>query len=255
MENPAFLPLGRASVLKRTLYLRQRMAQYYKLRREFVRFKTLTNSQRFPMDWKDRYPCVGERTSTTSFDRHYTYHTAWAARVLARTRPSEHVDISSSLYFAAIASAFTPIRHYDFRPPALQLSNLTVGHADLLNLPFRDRSIPSISCMHVLEHVGLGRYGDPLDPDGDLKAISELKRVTTSGGDLVFVVPVGQPKLMFNAHRIYSYDQVTGYFMDLEMVEFALIPDDPKDGGLIPGASRALVNAQSYGCGCFWFRK
>jgi hypothetical protein len=198
---------------------------------------------------------MGESTSETSFDRHYTYHTAWAARVLARTRPSEHVDISSSLYFVAIASAFIPIRYYDFRPPELRLNNLSVEHADLCALPFQDRAIASISSMHVVEHIGLGRYGDPLDPDGDLKAISELKRVTATGGDLLFVVPVGQPKLMFNAHRIYSYDQVIDYFKDLELIEFALIPDDPQRGGLLAQPTRETANEQSYGCGCFWFRK
>ena len=255
MEKQALLILGRWSVIKHIRYLGRRTAQYYKFRREFIRFKTLINSHRFPVEWTDRYPRMGESTSKSAFDRHYIYHTAWAARVLARTRPSEHIDISSSLYFAAILSALIPIRYYDFRPPELQLNNLSVDHADLMALPFQDRSISSLSSMHVVEHIGLGRYGGPLDPDGDLKAISELKRVTAIGGDLIFVVPVGQPKLMFNAHRIYSYDQIIGYFTDFEMREFALIPDEPKDGGLIPAPSKDLVNAQRYGCGCFWFRK
>ena len=52
--------------------------------------------------------------------------------------------------------------------------------------------------MHVIEHIGLGRYGDEMDPDGDLKAIDELKRVLSRKGDLLFVVPVGKPKIMYN---------------------------------------------------------
>ncbi|NDC42314.1 MAG: DUF268 domain-containing protein, partial [Chitinophagia bacterium] len=56
-------------------------------------------------------------------------------------------------------------------------------------LPFESDSIPSLSCMHTIEHVGLGRYGDQLDPQGDLKAIAELKRVVQPGGDLLFVTP------------------------------------------------------------------
>jgi len=255
MEKQAFLRLGRARVIKSVCYLGNRIAQHYNFRREFLRFKSLDISKRFPVDWRERYPRMVESTPITSFDRLYTYHTAWAARVLARIRPSEHVDISSSLYFTAIASAFIPIRYYDFRPPELKLSNLSVQQADLLALPFLDSSISSISSMHVVEHIGLGRYGDPLDPDGDLKAISELKRVTATGGDLLFVVPVGQPKLMFNAHRIYSYDQIIDYFNDLQLVEFALIPDAPQRGGLLEQATREDANEQSYGCGCFWFRK
>jgi len=242
-------------VIKSVCYLGSRIAQHYKFRREFFRFKSLDISKRFRVDWRERYPRMGESTPITSFDRHYTYHTAWAARVLAKTKPSEHVDIASSLYFTAIASAFIPIRYYDFRPPELKLDNLSIKQADLLALPFQDNSISSISSMHVVEHIGLGRYGDPLDPDGDLKAISELKRVTATGGDLLFVVPVGQRKLMFNAHRIYSYDQVIDSFSDLELVEFALIPDDPQQGGLLDQATREDTDKQSYGCGCFWFRK
>ena len=63
--------------------------------------------------------------------------------------------------FRRIGSAFVPIEHYDYRPPDIRLDNLESGFADLLNLPFSDRSIASLSCMHVVEHVGLGRYGEP----------------------------------------------------------------------------------------------
>lgn len=223
--------------------------------REFLKFKRLSagKAPRFPLLWKDRYPCLNDNTGSTGFDRHYVYHTAWAARVLARTRPEVHVDVSSSLYFCSMVSAFIPIRFYDYRPADLRLSNLASEHADLLALPFEDRSVQSLSCMHVVEHVGLGRYGDPLDPDGDLKAVAELSRVLAPGGSLLFVVPVGMPKVMFNAHRVYSYEQVVSYFPGLELKEFALIPDDPRDGGLIHDATKEQADQQTYGCGCFWF--
>jgi len=124
-----------------------------------------------------------------------------------------------------------------------------------MRLPFEDLSIQSLSCMHVVEHVGLGRYGDLLDPEGDLKAVSELKRVLAVDGNLLFVIPVGTPKVAFNAHRIYSYEQVLSYFSELELVEFALVRDEPHSWGLVLGASKELADCQSYGCGCFWFRR
>jgi hypothetical protein len=228
-----------------------------KFRKDFAAFKRLSTdrSKRLPLDWQDRFPCLNESTEGTAFDRHYIYHPAWAARVLAQTKPGFHADVSSSLHFCSIVSAFIPVRFYDYRPADLQLSNLTSASADLLALPFADQSINSLSCMHVVEHVGLGRYGDPLDPDGDLKAMSELKRVLALQGSLLFVVPLGRPRVVFNAHRIYSYRQIIEYFSDLDLVEFALIPDDPLDGGLVPGATREMADAQNYGCGCFWFRK
>jgi ubiquinone/menaquinone biosynthesis C-methylase UbiE len=109
--------------------------------------------------------------------------------------------------------------------------------------------------MHVLEHIGLGRYGDPIDPQADLKAIVELKRVLTPGGYLLLVMPIGRPKVMFNARRVYSYQQIISYFYPFQLVQFSLIPDDPKLGDLIEDAPKEFVNTQKNACGCFLFRK
>ncbi len=229
----------------------------FKFRKAFCNFKAqnLTTKSRFKVQWSDRYPCLNDKTAAPSFDRHYVFHTAWAARILADIRPEYHVDISSSLYFCSIVSAFVPVRFYDYRPTDLRLDNLASGAADLLNLPFPNDSVRSMSCMHVVEHVGLGRYGDPLDPDGDLKAIAELTRSLSPGGNLLFVVPVGKQKLAFNAHRIYMAEEVISYFPSLELLEFALIPDNPNVGGLLRKANPSLANEQTYGCGCFWFNR
>jgi hypothetical protein len=146
------------------------------------------------------------------------------------------------------------VRFYDYRPAELRLSALSSDRADLLALPFPDGSLQSLSCMHVVEHVGLGRYGDPLDPAGDLRAMAELQRVVASGGSLLFAVPVGRPKVVFNAHRIYAAADVVGSFPELRLQQFALITDDPREG-LVPDAGFAQADAQRYGCGCFWFRR
>lgn len=225
--------------------------------REYWRFKKSHNGkERFSLRWRDRYACLRDKTAVTAFDRHYVYHTAWAARILAETMPERHMDISSSLYFCTMVSAFIPVQFFDYRRAELELDGLQCDAADLSGLPFADNSVPSLSCMHVVEHVGLGRYGDHLDPDGDLKAIAELTRVVAKGGNLLFVVPVGgAPVIMFNAHRIYTYEQIIGHFASLELMEFALIPDHPQDGGLLRNATKTQSDAQRYGCGCFWFRK
>ncbi|MHC1697480.1 MAG: DUF268 domain-containing protein [Geobacteraceae bacterium] len=223
---------------------------------DYLRFRTMVvEDGRFSLRWGDRYPCLCDKTSMTGFDRHYIYHPAWAARVLALTRPESHVDISSSLHFCTLVSAFVPVHFFDYRPAAISINGLESGQADICALPFADRSIPSLSCMHVVEHVGLGRYGDRLDPEGDLKAMSELKRVLAPGGDLLIVVPVGKPRIQFNAHRIYSYNQMRESFPGFELREFALIPDEQANGGLIRNADPKMADQQSYGCGCFWFRR
>jgi glycosyltransferase involved in cell wall biosynthesis/SAM-dependent methyltransferase len=226
-------------------------------RDEFDRFEQLAaqSARQLRVDWSDRYLCLDDRTQQTGFDRHYIYHPAWAARVLAAVRPQRHTDISSTLTFCSIVSAFIPVDFYDYRPAPLQLTGLNSLPADLLALPFEDGSVESLSCMHVLEHVGLGRYGDALDPDGDLKAIRELCRVLAPGGSLLVASPVGQPKVHFNAHRVYRHREFLTWFGDLELAEFALIPDGPAVNGLIYDAPEHLVDAQSYGCGCYWFKK
>lgn len=209
---------------------------------------------RFDIAEKSYYPCLFDNTKETGFDRHYIFHTAWAARCLKKISPEFHIDISSCLYFCSLVSAFIPIKFYDYRPVQLSLSGLKDGEADLLKLPFASNSIDSLSCMHVIEHVGLGRYGDPVDFNGDLKAVSELKRVLKKGGDLLFVVPVGKPRIVFNAHRIYGFEQIVTMFSDLNLIEFSLVPDD-KASCIIENANPELVNNQKYGCGLFWFKK
>jgi SAM-dependent methyltransferase len=219
---------------------------------DYFRFNK-KNDGRFSIKLKDFYPCVFDKTSETKFDKHYIYHTAWAARKVRQINPEFHTDISSSLYFSSIVSAFVPVKFYDYRPARLDLSGLQSNKADLLNLPFEDKSIKSLSYMHTIEHVGLGRYGDPIDPEGDLKAIGELKRVLAPGGSLLFVVPIGKPRIQFNAHRIYSYNQIIDYFKELELNEFSLIPQHGV--GIIHNAKREQADNEKYGCGCFLFIK
>lgn len=226
-------------------------------RKELALFKASAakTKQRFSLNEADLHPCLFDNTAYTEFDRHYVFHVAWACRIVKEINPSVHTDFSSSLHFSTALSAFIPVKFYDFRPAQLQLSGLESLAGDLTKIDLADNSIESLSCMHTIEHVGLGRYGDPIDYDGDLKAFSELKRIVKPGGSMVFVTPVGQPRIQYNAHRIYSYDQVIGHFSGFELKEFSLVPDDPKTGGLIRNATKKMSDEQKYGCGCFWFVK
>jgi hypothetical protein len=145
-----------------------------------------------------------------------------------------------------------PIEFYDYRPAGIVLPNLKCGAADLCNLPFSDRSLPSLSCMHTIEHIGLGRYGDPLDALGDRRALSELERVVAPGGSLLVVVPTGQPRVQYNAHRIYDPQMIERALPELSLNSWSLLPDD-SSGGLIENPARKLALEQRYGCGCFHF--
>jgi len=220
--------------------------------KELNEFKSLNKQDRFSNNEFGYQPCLNDKTSTTPFDAHYIYHPAWAARVIKKINPVKHIDISSTLHFCSVLSAFITTEFYDYRPADITLDNLTSSHADLNNLHFANNSIASLSCMHTLEHIGLGRYGDPLDPEGDIKAINELSRVCAINGNLLLVVPVGGKKIMFNAHRIYNPKEFLSYLPNFELLDFSLITDQSK---FISSASLDLAAEQIYGCGCYWLKK
>lgn len=238
-------------------YLTARKLQRYpSFMKEFFIFKKQAKKDgRFSVKTADLFPCLLDRTPSTGFEPHYLFHPAWAARVVRQVEPEKHIDISSTLHFSTIVSAFVPVDFYDYRPVELNLSGLETKRGDLMRLPFDTDSVESISCLHTVEHVGLGRYGDPIDPEGDVKAAKELSRVTKKGGTLIFVTPVGRPRIEFNAHRIYSFEQVLDLFPDMELKEFSLVPDDYKRYGLVQDADPEMVKDQNWACGCFWFVK
>lgn len=230
----------------------KRHVKFARFKKRFSCVASALADGRFTCKWQDRYPCLNDSTGTTGFDAHYVYHTAWAARVLSETKPERHVDIGSCLRFVTLVSAYVPIDFYDWRPADLQLDNLRSFHGDITNLPFEDCSVASLSCMHVVEHIGLERYGEPLDPKGDLKAMRELKRVLAPGGMLIFAVPIsGKAKIQYNAHRIYRFRDIICQFKSLELANYALITDLEN---FIENASEDLSDQQQYGCGCFLFK-
>jgi SAM-dependent methyltransferase len=221
---------------------------------QFYQFKEQSHLDgRFEPNQTDWFPHLNDNTSETGFDPHYVLHTSWAARVLAKTKPQVHVSFGDSLYFVGIASAFTSVTFCDLRKSGLPFRDIKEDRADLTSLPLSTGTLKSISCMHVLEHIGLGRYGDTLDASGDRKAAAELARVLAPGGQLLMVLPMEDPpRVCFNAHRLYSYSQVMDLFPDLSLVEFTLITNE---GQFFENADPRLLEGRKYCCGCFRYTK
>jgi SAM-dependent methyltransferase len=106
--------------------------------------------------------------------------------------------------------------------------------------------------LHVLEHIGLGRYGDPLDPQGSVLAARELARVLAPGGRLYVSVPTGVGRTCFNAHRVFSPAALKGMFAGLVLESFALVDDG---GSFAAESPTAAADQLAYGCGMYVFRR
>jgi len=184
---------------------------------------------------------------------HYFHQDVWAARRVFESNPSRHVDVGSRIDgFVAHLLAFREVEVVDLRPLTTSQPGLRFTRASILSLPYADASLPSISSLHTVEHVGLGRYGDPIDPGGPFAAMSELARVLASQGRLYLSVPVGVERTEFDAHRVFSPITILKHLEHLALVEFSAVDDA---GGYIEHADpEAFVDAQ-YSCGLFVFSR
>ena len=233
-----------------TEQLRQSASLYAQYVGDWCRYSSLPGAE--ILRFLDSYPCLFDRVPTTPFDAHYFYQDVWAFKAIQASGASSHVDVGARAILVGMLTAVTKVTFVDMRPLAVSLENFDSRQGSILALPFDDNSITSLSCLHVAEHIGLGRYGDPSDPMGTQKATRELARVLAPTGSLYFSVPVGKSRVCFNAHRIHSPQQILDYFGDLELTEFSGIDDtvtfrqkiDPED----------LADA-SYACGLFQFTK
>lgn len=200
----------------------------------------------------DSYPCLTDWVSSTPYDPHYFFQGAWLSRRLASASPGLHVDIGSSVLTVGVISAFIPTVFMDYRPLNAKLPNLLSIGGSIVSMPFANASIKSLSCMHVLEHIGLGRYGDPLDPDGPRKATAELSRVLSKGGRLYLTTPVGRERVCFNAHRVFSPMGLLDMLPELSLRKFSWVDDA---GQLhVDGCPEDAVKNE-YACGFYEFEK
>src|SRR6185312_7810814 len=132
---------------------------------------------------------------------------------IAQQRPYQHVDVGSSVKTMALLAQFVPVEFVDIRTIDILADGMTSTVGSILNLPFPDGTVASLSSLCVIEHIGLGRYGDPLDASGSEKAARELVRTLSSGGHLYISVPIDSHcKTYFNAHRAFTRQYVMSMF-------------------------------------------
>lgn len=197
-----------------------------------------------------------DRGSLYGVDFQYVLMNRWAMDRLSTLNAwgrNKVYDFASKFEFAAYLTLKSPVVHVDIREPDCPVTGLSFLRGDLTALPLPDNSVDLGTCLHVAEHIGLGRYGDKINPNGFEEACSELSRVLAPGGTLLFAVPVGVPKVVFNAHRVLSARQVLDAFHGLALKEFSAITSD--DGKYAENVPLSFLDSDPYGCGLFRFTK
>lgn len=209
----------------------------------------------FPIRLRNTFPCLLDRYENAgSLPKHYFLQDLWGARKVFKAGVKRHYDIGSRLDgFIAHCLPFCEVVMLDIRPLQIQIPNLQFQQTnctDMREIP--DCSIQSLSSFHAIEHFGLGRYGDPIDPLGHKKAIDEMKRIVCEGGSILFSVPIGEQRIEFNGHRIFDPREVIALFKGFELVEFSAIDDDD---AFHENVAAENYRALQYGCGLFHFKK
>lgn len=218
--------------------------------KDLQQFKRIAKNSQIPL--LDLNPQLFDKTPITSIDHHYFYQQLWAFKNILNSKPLAHLDLGSTVAFSGYLAQTIPTTFADLRPPEINIKNLKILKANILNLPFDNESQESISCLHVIEHIGLGRYGDALNPNGSQQACAEIQRILKKGGRLYLSVPIGVERICFNAHRVFNPKTIIEYFPGLKLIEFSVVDDN--------GRFRENTNWQDfqlldYGCGLFLFEK
>jgi SAM-dependent methyltransferase len=236
----------------------------------FPRFSGLRGYGRLFLDWKkfkaaggfarviDLWPCLFDRTSVTQIDAHYFYQAVWAFKQILSQRPRAHVDLGSQVNLVGLLTTVTHVTFLDIRPLVLTLNDYTGLGGSITALPFRNDAVASLSSLHVIEHIGLGRYGDPIDPEGSLKAAREIVRVLAPGGRAYISVPIGRPRVQFNGQRVFAPTDVVTMFDGLDLVEMAMVDASGKFHGEVKPESADIGEAgqgSDFGLGLFCFQK
>lgn len=191
---------------------------------------------------------------------HYFHQDLLIASFIHNKSPVRHIDIGSRIDgFVAHVASFRKIEVMDVRDlKSTGHDNISFIKANLMNTDSAQSDIAdSISCLHAIEHFGLGRYGDPIDPRGHLKGFNNLVRMLKQGGTLYISFPIGQSnEVHFNAHRVFHPKDILTWFEDgnsLRLERFDYVDDA---GNLHQNVDLYATKLDvAWGCGIYTFKK
>lgn len=203
------------------------------------------------------YPILTDRNDEAGIMKGAYFHQdLYVARLINLANPKKHLDIGSRTDgFVAHVASFREIELIDIRVIKSNVKNIVFRQANLMELPSDlIEYCDSISSLHAIEHFGLGRYGDPIDYFGYLKAISNIAKILMNGGIFYFSVPIGPQRIEFNAHRVFSVEYLMSVLSQyFEINSFSYVNDN---GDFFENVELTKDNLKSnfgcqYGCGIF----
>lgn len=180
--------------------------------RDYIAFIRRTRSAQYHKDWKtihwslfaqDKYSESGSQNSL------YFLQDLECSQYVVSKGYQNHIDIGSRVdgFLAQIATT-RKVTALDIRDSTRKIKNIHFKKGDILDIDCAlERRFDLTTSLHALEHVGLGRYGDKIDPDGMFKALTNCRRLTMTGGETLIALPVidGEKNIIeFNAQRLIA---------------------------------------------------
>jgi SAM-dependent methyltransferase len=226
-------------------------------------YRQFSMQSRFSEDFSFGFthPCPADRFEQGGVaSGHYFHQDLLVARRIFESKPVRHIDIGSRVDgFVAHVASFRKIEVLDLRQITKTAKNITFHQFDLMDSAGQfDSGCDSLSCLHTLEHIGLGRYGDRVMVDGHLRGFQILWSILRPGGILYLSVPIGSQRIEFNAHRVFAVRTILDMARDkYDLLRFSFV-DDLGDLHEDVDFSEAAVEKSFdcwYGCGIFEFRK
>ena len=208
-----------------------------------------------------KYPVLNNRFSNAgTIKGHYFHQDLYVGKKIFNASPQKHVDVGSRIDgFVSHLAVFREIEVFDIRKLTSNVKEIIYKQKDLMNLD--DSMInycDSISSLHAIEHFGLGRYGDPIDYFGHLKAIRNITKILKTNGIFYFSVPIGKQRIEFNAHRVFSIKYLLEIFEEnYTLISFSYVNDK---GDLFEDIQLTDSNIRNnlgcvWGCGIFELKK
>lgn len=193
---------------------------------DWKKYDQMNTRKEFDIREEYLFPCTLDKDATNSGMNAYFWMDLWGAKHIISNAVKEHWDIGSRVdgFIAHLLSANIKVNVIDVRPFAGEAENLytIVDDATMLK-QFEDDSISSLSALCSLEHFGLGRYGDPVDPEACFKCFEQIQKKLRVGGRLYISLPIGQDRVEFNAHRVFYASTVIHCFDKLKLLEYSVI--------------------------------